>query len=603
MTTDNRAALLEALPVAAFTVDTQGRITSYNAAAAALWGSRPDVGSRLSSAPWRLTRPDGSPLPYDGIPAPAPAKDAPVGDPVEAICERADGTLAPVALHRSALTDESGRVIGAINLLVEAAERSGADIDLARLAAIVECSDDAIVSKTLDGRITSWNVGAERIFGYQASEMIGQPIIRIIPPELHEEERRILGKLERGERITHYETVRIAKDGHRIAVSLTVSPLRDKAGRVIGASKIARDVSERKQAEALQRLLVEELNHRVKNTLATVQAIASQSLRLAKDPRDFIASFTGRVRSLARAHNLLVETRLQGVDMLDLVREQVLLEGSDDTRIAWSGPRLVLDPQVAVHLAMVLHELATNARKYGALSVAEGRLVIAWEMLTNGGRKLLMNWTESGGPKVSAPDRRGFGTTLIEQTLQGHGGEAHVRYAADGVTCNVRLPLADEGQQRIGTLGASGVLEAAASLLARPQPRLSSLKGKRILLVEDEPLVAMDLEESLTAAGCAIVGPAGNVESAKRLIADGGFDAALLDVNLSGHPVDELAAALTQKHIPFAFVTGYGREALPRGFGQVAMITKPFARDQLLGVTEGLFQHHSQTDIVQLRHK
>src|SRR5262249_38834020 len=143
---------------------------------------------------------------------------------------------------------------------------------------IVASSDDAIISKRLDGTITSWNAGATRIFGYEAEEIIGRPITTIIPPELLSEEKEIIARLRRGERIGHYETVRVAKDGHRIDISLTVSPLRDRLGNVIGASKVARDISERKQAEKLQRLLVDELNHRVKNTLATIQAIASQSL-------------------------------------------------------------------------------------------------------------------------------------------------------------------------------------------------------------------------------------------------------------------------------------------------------------------------------------
>ena len=394
--------------------------------------------------------------------------------------------------------------------------------------------------------------------------------------------------------------MRVGKDGRRIDISLTVSPLRDASGRVIGASKVARDISERKQAEALQRLLVEELNHRVKNTLAMVQAIASQSLRLAKDPRSFIASFTGRVRSLARAHTLLVETRLQGVEIADLMREQVLFDGCDDARMSCSGPRLVIDAQAAVHMAMVLHELATNARKYGALSVPDGRLAVDWEMRTSGGRELVMTWQERGGPKVNAPDKRGFGTTLIEQTLQTHGGQARLRYGADGVTCSIRLPLTGDDRPRIGTYGAGISLDLGARPLDLPQ---SGLKGKRILVVEDEPLVAMDMEASLTAAGCEIVGPAGTLDHARRLIADAAFDAALLDVNLSGHPVDDLAAALAHNAIPFVFVTGYGREGLPRAFAQAAMLGKPFGRDQLLAVVESLLERRQNADIVPLRHK
>ena len=212
-------------------------------------------------------------------------------------------------------------------------ERRRAEVESAQLAAIVASSDDAIISKTLEGRVTSWNQGASRIFGWEASEMIGQPILRIIPPELHDEEVEILARLRRGERIEHFDTVRLAKDGRRVDISLAVSPIRDSSGRVTGASKLARDVTERKEAEKLQRLLVDELNHRVKNTIA----IASHSLRRARNSEDFVSSFTGRVQALARAHHLLTERTWRGADVADLVREQVVLGVVESNRVAFSG--------------------------------------------------------------------------------------------------------------------------------------------------------------------------------------------------------------------------------------------------------------------------
>jgi PAS domain S-box-containing protein len=467
----------------------------------------------------------------------------------------------------------------------------------ARLAAIVASSDDAIVSKTLEGRITSWNTGAARIFGYQASEMIGQSIMRIIPPELHPEEERILAQMARGEHVDHYETVRVAKDGRRVDISLTVSPLRDSSGRVIGASKVARDITERKQAEKLQRLLAEELNHRVKNTLATVQAIASQSLARARSPGDFVASFTGRVQALARAHALLTQRSLQGAEVGELVRDQVLLGAGADDRFACSGPRLMLDAQASVHLGLVLHELGTNARKHGALSVPQGRLSVSWAMRTNGRRSLLLEWKESNGPKVSAPAAHGFGSALIEQTLRTHGGEAHIHYGANGVTCEIKLPLPNEARLPAG----AAAMPQAEAMVREPQSGQTQLEGKRILVVEDEPLLAMDMEAMLAAAGCSIVGPAGALDQAKLLIAQEECDAALLDANLAGRSVDDLAAALTQRNIPFAFVTGYGRDGLPQGFREALLLGKPFGCDQLLAMVGTLlFQDAS---VVRLKRK
>jgi len=592
--------LLEALPIAVYTTDAEGHITFFNQAAADLWGHRPELGTDQWCGSWRLYWPDGRPLPHDECPMAVALKEGRPVHGIEAVAERPDGTRVPFLPYPTPLKDASGRVIGAVNMLLDIAERKHAEIELARLAAIVTSSNDAIISKTLDGRITSWNMGATRIFGYQASEMIGQSITRLIPLELHAEEEQILAKLKRGEHIDHYETVRVGKDGRRIDISLTVSPLRDKSGKVVGASKVARDITERKQSEKLQRLLTEELNHRVKNTLATVQAIANQSLRHAKSAEDFVSSFTGRVQALAKAHALLTQHKLQGAEVMELVREQVLLGVTDDDRIACSGPLILLDTQPALHLALVLHELATNARKYGALSVPNGKLSLSWEMQTNGGRSLHLWWNESSGSKISAPSAHGFGTTLIKQTLRAHGGEASIHYFADGVRCEVILPLPDDARPSVGAyLAATEPGNAPAVLQQRPHQPI--LNGKRILVIEDEPLVSMELEASLSEASCEVVGPAGTLASARLLIAQEHCDAALLDVNLAGQVVDELAAALTQKNIPFAFVTGYGREALPQAFREAAVLRKPYGQEQLLSTIGQLLQ--PAAGVVQLRQK
>lgn len=576
--------LLEALPVAAYMTDADGRITFYNDGAAALWGQRPTLGVARWCGSWRLYRPDGRPMAPDETPLAMVLREGQALQGIEAVAERPDGTRVAFLAYPAPLRNSSGRVIGAIALLVDMAERRQMEIDSARLAAIVASSDDAIISKTLEGRITSWNAGASRIFGYAPEEMIGQPIRRIIPPELQHEEDEILAKLRRGERIDHYDTIRITKDGRRIDISLTVSPLRDRAGTIVGASKVARDITERKRSEELQRLLFAELNHRVKNMLATIQAIASQSLRHAASPADFVASFNGRLQALARAHNLLVQSRMRGTEMVAILREQVMPGGADSDRIACTGPPLGLAPQTAVQLALVLHELATNARKYGALSVPDGRLAITWALRAHDGRALHLEWRESGGPMPRAPAARGFGTTLIERSLETSGGSAQIRYGAEGVTCEIRLPLPEDRNETQDLRAAVG-----AHPLPSPEQPAPSLRGKRILLVEDEPLIAMEIEAELLSAGCEVIGPAGTLAGALRLVAESSCDAALLDANLGGQPVDTLATALTQRGIPFAFATGYGRDALPFAFReQAAVLTKPFGPDQLLATLRAL---------------
>lgn len=580
MTTGDQ--LIEALPVAVYTTDAEGRITSFNQAAVDLWGQSPPPGSTWCGS-FKLFTVEGEPLRHDQCPMAQSLKDGAPVRGARAILERPDGTRVPFMPYPTPLRDQAGKIIGGVNVLIDLSDRAGSEIDAARLAAIVSSSDDAIISKTLDGNITTWNVGAERIFGYAANEMIGQSILKVIPPELQSEEKDIIARLARGERIEHFETVRLAKDGKRIDISLTVSPIRDGTGRIVGASKVARDVSERRRAEDVQRLLIDELNHRIKNTLATVQAIATQTLRRSGNASDFVTSFNGRILALSRAHGLLTGGSFQGADILQLVREQLMLGGDGDPRIAWSGPSLTLEAQAALHLALVLHELGTNARKHGALSSPNGRVLVSWEVHTNGGRKLALKWEERGGPPVKAPSSRGFGTILIEQSLQAHGGEVAVNYAEIGVTCHIALPLSEI--RDVASMSRPIEMLRALKSVARPQ----GLTGKRIFVVEDEPLIAMVLADYLGEAGCHVVGPAQSLPKAKALVESETFDAALVDGNLAGQPVTDIAVALTKKGIPFVFVTGYGREGLPAGFQDAPIIEKPFTQEQVIGALERLF--------------
>ncbi|HEX7007548.1 MAG TPA: PAS domain S-box protein [Alphaproteobacteria bacterium] len=592
--------LLEALPVAVYMTDPEGRITFYNEAAAALWGYRPALGSDLWCGSWRLYWPDGMRMPHEECPMAIALREGRELRGMEAIAERPDGTRVPFLPYPTLLRDSAGRVVGAINLLVDISERKHAEMESARLIAIVEGSDDAIISKTLDSRVRTWNDGATRIFGYTAEEMIGQPITRIIPPELHGEEADILEALKRRERIRHFETVRMTKDGRRIDMSLTVSPMLDRAGNVVGASKIGRDVTERKRNEQLKRLLLDELNHRVKNTLATVQAIAGQSLSLASNPKEFVSSFNGRIQALARAHDLLVEGDMKGATVDQIVRDQVVLGSDLGSRVDYAGPGLMLNARVAVQLALVLHELATNARKYGALSCPSGRLSITWTVLMQSGREFLLEWRETGVSQVRTPSSRGFGTTLIERTIEASGGEAVVQYGADGMTCRIRLPIPDQDRNGAKIESAMPPSDARSGPVAEPRPL--DLRGKRILVIEDEPLIAMEIESYLTGAGCHVIGPAGTIKRATQLIADTACDAALIDANLRGHPVDELAAALTRRNIPFVFATGYGRDALPGAFRDAPMLAKPFTERQALAALRELIGGNRRAgDVVPFR--
>ncbi len=216
--------------------------------------------------------------------------------------------------------------------------------------------------------------------------------------------------------------------------------VRDAEGRVRGMTGINIDITERKQAEETQRLLIDELNHRVKNTLVTVQAMAEQTLLKARDPSHFVESFRGRLQALSRAHNLLTQRTWTGVDLEQLIREQLLVSSSQILNC--SGPKIELNPRAAVHLGLALHELGTNARKYGALKLPEGRLNVTWRMAErDADHELELKWVESGGPAVSPPTVQGFGTLLIERGLKHSlGGEARMIFAPTGVICEMRVP-------------------------------------------------------------------------------------------------------------------------------------------------------------------
>jgi PAS domain S-box-containing protein len=352
----------------------------------------------------------------------------------EAIAERPDGRRVPFLAYPTPLHDYSGALVGAVNMLIDITERKTAESERGYLAAIVESSDDAIISKGLDGNIRSWNRGAEAMFGYAAEEVIGRHITLLLPPDRLAEEDEIIGRLRRGERIDHLETVRRGKDGREIDVSLTISPVRDAEGRVVGASKIARDITDRKRAEQRDKLLLAELNHRVKNTLATVQSIAARSFRDGAADAHAMEAFEGRLLALSKTHDLLTKGWWEGALLRDLVRNELSPYGGEGARFSVEGPDLRLEPDAALALGMAFHELATNAAKYGAFAKPSGKVRVVWEVAAASERRLRLRWTESGGPPVEEPGRQGFGSQLIGRGLAHQlDGEVQLHYEASGV--------------------------------------------------------------------------------------------------------------------------------------------------------------------------
>jgi PAS domain S-box-containing protein len=340
-----------------------------------------------------------------------------------------------------------------------------------------------------------------------------------------------------------------------------------------------RDKAAEVEAENTRQLLVRELNHRVKNTLASVQAIAQQTMRVTNEPGEFARRFSGRIQSLARVHALLTESTWQGADLRELIRDQLLHGPVDETRLTAWGPVVHLQPQMALHLAVMLHELGTNSIKYGALSASKGWVAINWMVM---GDVLNLQWVERGGPTVSTPSRRGFGTTLIEQSAKSEGGKAEQLIEPEGLTWKISMKLPESDARPRS--------DASEPILVRFSPAQSPavakseapLADQRFLVVEDESLIALNLVDTLERLGADEARAVSTEQEACVLLEKHTFDCALLDANLHGRSVENIAAALTRHKIPFVFVTGYGRAGLPAGFGQMPVLAKPVSDEQLL---------------------
>ena len=353
----------------------------------------------------------------------------------------ADGSERVVDFAMHPIRNQSGAIMFLYPTGVDISERKRVEADLRDseqrlryVAAIVESSDDAIVSKNLDGIITSWNRGAERIFGYTAEEAVGQPIMIVIPQDRQSEEREILTRIRRGERIDHFETVRQRRHGSLINVSLTVSPVKNAEGKIIGASKIARDITEQKRSQERIATLAREAEHRSKNVLASVQAAVN--LSRADTPEGLKQAIEGRIRALANVHSLFVESRWIGAE-LSTIAAQELDPYAAKERVRIEGPPVLLEPNAAQAVAVTLHELATNAAKYGSLSGPGGRVELTW--VHGEDKRLVMRWTETGGPAVQVPTREGFGSRVIDRMIRQLKGKTRFDWHPEGLVCEIVL--------------------------------------------------------------------------------------------------------------------------------------------------------------------
>jgi len=313
-----------------------------------------------------------------------------------------------------------------------------ADIIARYLASIIDSSDDAILGKDLNGIIKSWNAAAERLFGYTAAEAIGQPVVMLIPNDRKDEETLILERIRGGERI-HFETVRVRKDGSTVQVSITTSPVRAPEGHIIGASKIARDITERRALQERQQFLICELQHRTQNLFTVIQSVARLSLVEPLSLTEARDVFDGRLHALARTHQLLADAAFEGAQLSEIVKQE-LAPFSD--HLSLSGDDILVHTLAAQQFALTVHELTTNAIKYGALSAPSGRIAIAFDVnRANAHSTFSFLWKESGGPKVSPPKRKGFGSVILLENTKQFAEHVALEFEPDGLQYAARFPL------------------------------------------------------------------------------------------------------------------------------------------------------------------
>ncbi|MFZ0029360.1 MAG: response regulator [Pseudolabrys sp.] len=417
-----------------------------------------------------------------------------------------------------------------------------------------------------------WDQGQCEIFGVDPSTFV--PTLESIQPLINPEDFELLDrsfrKITKTTNTFQTEFRVLRPNGDVRWCTGTAAASFDEMGRPIWLSGVTSDITERKRAEERQILLAEEVDHRARNVVAVVQSI--MRLTRADSIDEYIGALDGRIGALSNAHRLLAGSRWEGADLTRLVEEEFApYRASGNERVKSRGPNILLPPATAQTIALALHELATNAAKYGALSVDPGYVELTWQ--TEPG-KLELVWTESGGPQIGPPDRRGYGSRAIVAGIERQlGGLVNFDWQASGLRCTLCVPHEDTSDP--------SKRNVFKTHLDVPLQVASDVGDKRVLLVEDEPLVSMMLADMLSAFGHKVDGPYSRFSDAMLAAKTSNLQAGILDVNLGGEKTYAVADILTDRKIPFAFVTGYGPDSIVSAFSHAPVLQKPIEAAKL----------------------
>ena len=447
--------LLDRLPIGIYACDRAGVIIQYNKRAAELWGRCLDLGELdvHFGGSHELFLLDGGPMRLDETLMARVLRTAePVRDET-VILERPDGERVTVLVNIDPLLDDDGTIVGAVNCFQDISELGRVEAEPSaserRLRDVLEALPAAVYTTDTAGRLTFYNQAAVTLWGYRpdpgTATWCGS--WRLCWPDgspMPHDECPMAIALKEERSIHGAEAMAVQPDGSRVPFLAYPTPLRDASGSLIGAINMLVDITERKQAEARQKILSDELNHRVKNTLAIVQALAAQTLCTSDVPQQDRATFESRLFALSRTHDQLTRARWECADLSSLFHDIIVpYQSSFGDRVRLDGTPVRLAPKTALTLAMMLNELATNAAKYGSLSVPSGRLDVSWSIADrNGERFLAISWRETGGPAVHEPEQRGFGTRFIERgVVQQLRGTAQIDFDPAGLRCTITIPL------------------------------------------------------------------------------------------------------------------------------------------------------------------
>jgi PAS domain S-box-containing protein len=443
-------AILDAIPIGIYACDADGLILRVNAKARALWGRAPrlrDPAQRFCGS-FRVESLAGELIPPDRTPMAQAVREGASFDGVEAAVVNPDGRRWVARVNIAPIRDADGAVVGAVNCFQDVTRehelRQGMDRQQRTFDMAMVASQMGTWRYTVVDNVCLYDQNAQRLYGLSEARFLHDEAG--VREKLHADDvermwARVAQALDPAGDGRYAVDYRVKqRDGSwrwLSAWGLVEFEGQGAARRAVAIAGASRDLTETKKAEELQRLLVNELNHRVKNTLATVQSITAQTLRGAADLAAARASLEDRLISLARAHDLLTDGSWSGADLRDVVARA--MQPFAAAQLDLSGPSLTVAPRHALTLSLALHELATNASKHGALSVSDGSVEVRWSAR---GEALLLNWRERGGPAVERPLRRGFGSRLLEEGVDRElGGRTRLDYARDGVRCEITAPL------------------------------------------------------------------------------------------------------------------------------------------------------------------